>query len=167
MSMYDKNHYNIVISLQLIKINEKKKKQHDGNRLPLDTPWWDRPEVTLPHISLPLRTFSWLAICGLPEHRMTQAVVHSPVTAIYTSVCFTWLSGCQSWLYFRIIYRALNTPGTQAPPLSNESTASEGGAHTSRCSPISPRDSNIQPGFRNTSLKEFSESRHMLIHHWC
>ena len=25
MSMYDKNHYNIVISLQLIKINEKKK----------------------------------------------------------------------------------------------------------------------------------------------
>ena len=24
MSMYDKNHYNIVISLQLIKINEKK-----------------------------------------------------------------------------------------------------------------------------------------------
>ena len=26
MSMYDKNHYNIVISLQLIKINEKKKK---------------------------------------------------------------------------------------------------------------------------------------------
>ena len=27
MSMYDKNHYNIVISLQLIKINEKKKKK--------------------------------------------------------------------------------------------------------------------------------------------
>ena len=26
MSMYDKNHYNIVISLQLIKINGKKKK---------------------------------------------------------------------------------------------------------------------------------------------
>ena len=26
MSMYDKNHYNIVISLQLIKINEKKEK---------------------------------------------------------------------------------------------------------------------------------------------
>ena len=26
MSMYDKNHYNIVISLQLIKINEKKKR---------------------------------------------------------------------------------------------------------------------------------------------
>ena len=26
MSMYGKNHYNIVISLQLIKINEKKKK---------------------------------------------------------------------------------------------------------------------------------------------
>ena len=26
MSMYDKNHYNIVISLQLIKINEKKNK---------------------------------------------------------------------------------------------------------------------------------------------
>ena len=26
MSMYDKNHYNTVISLQLIKINEKKKK---------------------------------------------------------------------------------------------------------------------------------------------
>ena len=25
MSIYDKNHYNIVISLQLIKINEKKK----------------------------------------------------------------------------------------------------------------------------------------------
>ena len=25
MSMYDKNHYNIVISLQLIKISEKKK----------------------------------------------------------------------------------------------------------------------------------------------
>ena len=25
MSMYDKNHYNIVISLQLIKINEKNK----------------------------------------------------------------------------------------------------------------------------------------------
>ena len=25
MSMYDNNHYNIVISLQLIKINEKKK----------------------------------------------------------------------------------------------------------------------------------------------
>ena len=27
MSMYGKNHYNIVISLQLIKINEKKKKK--------------------------------------------------------------------------------------------------------------------------------------------
>ena len=27
MSMYDKTHYNIVISLQLIKINEKKKKR--------------------------------------------------------------------------------------------------------------------------------------------
>ena len=27
MSMYDKNHYNIVISLQLIKINGKKKKK--------------------------------------------------------------------------------------------------------------------------------------------
>ena len=27
MSMYDKNHYNIVISLQLIKINVKKKKK--------------------------------------------------------------------------------------------------------------------------------------------
>ena len=26
MSMYDKSHYNIVISLQVIKINEKKKK---------------------------------------------------------------------------------------------------------------------------------------------
>ena len=26
MSMYDKTHYNIVISLQLIKINEKKRK---------------------------------------------------------------------------------------------------------------------------------------------
>ena len=26
MSMYDKNHYNTVISLQVIKINEKKKK---------------------------------------------------------------------------------------------------------------------------------------------
>ena len=29
MSMYDKNHYNIVISLQLIKINEKKKKKEE------------------------------------------------------------------------------------------------------------------------------------------
>ena len=125
--------------------------------------WSDAPS----HFTSSANLLLTLAICGLPEHRMTQAVVHSPVTAIYTSVCFTWLSGCQSWLYFRIIYRALNTPGTQAPPLSNESTASEGGAHTSRCSPISPRDSNIQPGFRNTSLKEFSESRHMLIHHWC
>ena len=28
MSMYDKTHYNIVISLQLIKINEKNKKIH-------------------------------------------------------------------------------------------------------------------------------------------
>ena len=27
MSMYGKNHYNIVISLQLIKINEKKKEE--------------------------------------------------------------------------------------------------------------------------------------------
>ena len=27
MSMYDKNHYNIVISLQLIKINEKKSEE--------------------------------------------------------------------------------------------------------------------------------------------
>ena len=68
MSMYDKNHYNIVISLQLIKINEKKKKrQRDGNRLPLDTPWWDRPEVTLPHISLPLRTFWLLLSVGSPS----------------------------------------------------------------------------------------------------
>ena len=28
MSMYDKNHYNTVISLQLIKINEKKNKEY-------------------------------------------------------------------------------------------------------------------------------------------
>ena len=28
MSMYDKNHYNTVISLQLIKINGKKKENH-------------------------------------------------------------------------------------------------------------------------------------------
>ena len=28
MSMYDENHYNIVISLQLIKINEKKEKNY-------------------------------------------------------------------------------------------------------------------------------------------
>ena len=28
MSMYDKNHYNIVISLQIIKINVKKKKRN-------------------------------------------------------------------------------------------------------------------------------------------
>ena len=30
--MYDKNHYNIVISLQLIKINEKKKTGQEGSR---------------------------------------------------------------------------------------------------------------------------------------
>ena len=29
MSMYDKNHYNIVIILQLIKINEKKKERKE------------------------------------------------------------------------------------------------------------------------------------------
>ena len=29
MSMYGENHYNIVISLQLIKINEKKKKKRN------------------------------------------------------------------------------------------------------------------------------------------
>ena len=32
MSMYGKNHYNTVISLQLIKINEKKKKKEDNWR---------------------------------------------------------------------------------------------------------------------------------------
>ena len=31
MSMYDKNHYNIVISLQLIKINEKKTINNNNN----------------------------------------------------------------------------------------------------------------------------------------
>ena len=34
MSMYDKNHYNIVISLQLIKINKKKKQKNKGMSLP-------------------------------------------------------------------------------------------------------------------------------------
>ena len=32
MSMYDKNHYNIVISLQLRKINEKRKKKDVSTR---------------------------------------------------------------------------------------------------------------------------------------
>ena len=32
MSMYDKNHYNTVISLQLIKINEKKNKNKKKQR---------------------------------------------------------------------------------------------------------------------------------------
>ena len=30
MSMYGKNHYNIVISLQLIKVNEREKKKDHG-----------------------------------------------------------------------------------------------------------------------------------------
>ena len=37
MSMYDKNHYNIVISLKLIKINDKKKE--------LDEKWIEGKEV--------------------------------------------------------------------------------------------------------------------------
>ena len=37
MSMYDKTHYNTVISLQLIKINEKKKKEKDKILGELDT----------------------------------------------------------------------------------------------------------------------------------
>ena len=36
--MYDKTHYNIVISLQLIKINEKKKKLKDACFLE-EKPW--------------------------------------------------------------------------------------------------------------------------------
>ena len=32
MSMYDKTHYNIVISLQLVKINEKKKKERISSK---------------------------------------------------------------------------------------------------------------------------------------
>ena len=41
-------------------LGSRESKQRDGNRLPLDTPWWDRPEVTLSHISLSLRASSWL-----------------------------------------------------------------------------------------------------------
>ena len=33
MSMYDKSHYNIVISLQLIKINEKKKESGEATKI--------------------------------------------------------------------------------------------------------------------------------------
>ena len=36
MSMYDENHYNIVISLQLIKINEKKRKKLLAYRVSCD-----------------------------------------------------------------------------------------------------------------------------------
>ena len=39
MSMYDKNHYSIVISLQLIQVNEKKKITH-----PLS--WWCHPAIS-------------------------------------------------------------------------------------------------------------------------
>ena len=44
MSMYDKNHYNIVISLQLIKINEKKKK---SSMMGTDSPWTHLGETGL------------------------------------------------------------------------------------------------------------------------
>ena len=43
MSMYGKNHYNIVISLQLIKINEEKKRKKNKNK--------NKPEMNLVRIT--------------------------------------------------------------------------------------------------------------------
>ena len=43
MSMYDKNHYNIVISLQLIKINEGKKKENRAYPPEASVNWYILP----------------------------------------------------------------------------------------------------------------------------
>lgn len=78
-------------------------KQHDANRLPLDTPWWDRPGVMLSHISLPLGISSWLSVSGSGVPPMgslsTQGwprLWHTHLSLqVYTSVCFTlaqWFS---------------------------------------------------------------------------
>ena len=149
-------------------LGSRESKQRDGNRLPLDTPWCDRWSDALSHFTFSASLLLTLAICGLPEHIGWRRPWCTHLSLPFTRLCASLrFSGAQSRLHFPIIQRASNTLGTQAPPHPMKAPPLKGGSPHIRCSPISPRDSNIQPGFRATSLKEFFESRHMLVHRLC
>ena len=105
MSMYDKNHYNIVISLQLIKINGKKKKENTKTEILKSQPkrhcsfveWmWDEPksELRLETDSSPMTVHFpwWTAFQAAVGDDTTETSLLGLLSLLHLVSCWAFLS---------------------------------------------------------------------------